>query len=202
MKAFMANEEPIALAATRAVAEAGNEVKGTARAAIAAAGFSRRWQNAMRVDAYPKGNQTSINAAAHVYHKIHYAWVFEEGATLQGQPNLWMPLGHVAQKVGRNRLTAKNYPGKLQYVSRTGRPPLLVARVRVSKAMARRGQLKKLSVAQMRRGTSGGSGVIMSVPVFVGMSSVKLQRQFSISRIVTGAVDRLGTLYLKHLDVD
>src|SRR5690606_14187289 len=55
IKAFMAAEEPIAKAATAAVSEAAAEIKAEARAQIGAAGFSRKWQNALRVDFYPKG---------------------------------------------------------------------------------------------------------------------------------------------------
>ena len=69
-RAFMAAEEPIARAATAAVGEAGERIKAAARADIAAAGFSRKWQNALRVDHYPRGREVSVNAAAHVYQTV------------------------------------------------------------------------------------------------------------------------------------
>jgi hypothetical protein len=81
LEAFMAAEEPIARAATAAVGEAGARIKLAARADIADAGFSIRWQNALRVDRYPRGGEVSVNTAAHVYHRIPYAIVHEEGAT-------------------------------------------------------------------------------------------------------------------------
>ena len=87
VKAFIAAEEPIARAATRAIEEAGGEIKQDARAQIGAAGFSRRWQNALRVDHYPRGGETSVNAAAHIWHRIPYAGVFEEGAVLSRSPS-------------------------------------------------------------------------------------------------------------------
>ena len=124
IKAFMAAEEPIARAATLAIREAGEEIKQDARAQIGAAGFSRRWQNALRVDHYPRGGETSVNAAAHIWHRIPYARVFEEGATIGGSPFLWLPLSHAPQKIGRFRMTPKRYVdgvGPLQFVRRGGR---------------------------------------------------------------------------------
>ncbi|RUV75923.1 MAG: hypothetical protein EOR30_17060 [Mesorhizobium sp.] len=47
-------KDPIAFAATAAISEAGDIVKREGRADIAAAGFSKRWQNALRVNVYPK----------------------------------------------------------------------------------------------------------------------------------------------------
>ncbi|MGR3593103.1 MAG: DUF6441 family protein [Limimaricola soesokkakensis] len=200
LDAFMSAEKPIAVAATSAVREAAAGVKAEARSQIASAGFGRKWQNVLRVDAYPRGG-ISINAAAHVYHKIPYAWVFEEGAKISGKPLLWIPLPHVAKKIGRKKLTPKSYPGELQSVNRPGKPPLLMAQVRVSKAAARRSKAPKLTAAAMKRGTSG-SGLLRSVPVFVGVDVVKLGRKFDVSGVTAKAAADLGRLYMKHLEVD
>jgi hypothetical protein len=43
-------QRPIAKAATAAIREAGEIAKRDGRASIAAAGFSRKWQNALRVN--------------------------------------------------------------------------------------------------------------------------------------------------------
>jgi hypothetical protein len=43
-------QRPIAKAATAAVREAGEIAKRDGRASVAAAGFSRKWQNALRVN--------------------------------------------------------------------------------------------------------------------------------------------------------
>ena len=200
VEAFMSAEKPIARAATMAVKEAGNDVKSDARAKIASAGFGKKWQNALRADVYPKRDE-SINAAAHIYHKIHYAHVFEEGAKISGKPLLWLPLSNVAKKVGRRKLTPQNYPGALQYVRRPGKNPLLMAKMRVSKAAARRAQMGKVSAAAMRRGASG-SGVLRSVPIFVGISTVTIRKRFSVRQVTEQAAARLGELYMKHLQVD
>ena len=202
LRAFMAAEEPIARAATAAVGEAGERIKAAARADIAAAGFSRKWQNALRVDRYPRGREVSVNAAAHVYHRIHYAWVHEEGATIHGQPLLWLPLAHAPAKIGRFRMTPRRYPGPLQFVRRAGRPPLLVAKLGMSRARAKKPG--KISLAAAKKGAAGGgeARVLRSVPMFVGISTVRLRKRFNITGVVRREARRLGELYIKHLKVD
>src|SRR5262245_6468951 len=76
-------QRPIAKAATAAVHETGEIAKRGGRASIAAAGFSRKWQNALRVNNYPSQGQ-SLRPAAFIFHKIRYAGVFEEGAVIRG----------------------------------------------------------------------------------------------------------------------
>src|SRR5262245_61158321 len=93
-------QRPIAKAATAAVREAGEIAKQNGRGSIAAAGFSRKWQNALRVNIYPAQGD-SLRPAAFIYHKIRYAAVFEEGAIIGGQPLLWLPLSTVPLRRGR-----------------------------------------------------------------------------------------------------
>jgi hypothetical protein len=78
-------EQPIAKAATAAVREAAELAKAEGRVSIAAAGFSRKWQNALRARLYPP-NRDSLRPAALIYHKVPYARVFEEGALIHGKP--------------------------------------------------------------------------------------------------------------------
>ncbi len=203
LRAFMAAEEPIARAATAAVGEAGERIKVAARADIAAAGFSRKWQNALRVDRYPRGHEVSVNAAAHVYHRIPYAWVHEEGATIHGQPLLWLPLSNAPDKIGRFRMTPRRYPGPLQFVRRAGKPPLLVAKLGISRGRAEKG-VGKITLAAARKGVAGGgkNRVVRSVPMFVGISTVRLRKRFGILAIVRREAARLAGLYAKHLRTD
>src|ERR1700745_2725921 len=81
-------QRPLAKAATAALRDAGEIAKSNGRASIAAAGFSRKWQNALRVNIYPPQGD-SLRPAAFIFHKIRYAGVFEEGAVIGGQPLLW-----------------------------------------------------------------------------------------------------------------
>ncbi|TIV93594.1 MAG: hypothetical protein E5V74_24880, partial [Mesorhizobium sp.] len=87
--AMAAIKDPVGAAGTAAITEAGNLAKAAGRRDIAAAGFSVRWQNALRLNIYPKG-RASIDAAALIFHKIPYAGVFENDTLISGKPNLWL----------------------------------------------------------------------------------------------------------------
>src|SRR6476660_1747564 len=65
-------QAPIATAATAAMKDAGDVAKRVGRSSIAAAGFSRKWQNALRVNIYPAQGE-SLRPAAFIFHKIRYA---------------------------------------------------------------------------------------------------------------------------------
>jgi Family of unknown function (DUF6441) len=93
-------QRPMAKAATAASRETGEIAKRNGRASIAAAGFSRKWQNALRVNIYPPQGD-SMRPAAFIFHKIRYAGVFEEGAVIGGRPLLWLPLPSVPLRRGR-----------------------------------------------------------------------------------------------------
>lgn len=195
---------PISEAATSAIRDAAAEVKARGRADIASAGFGRRWQNALRVDAYPRGNRASANAAAEIYHKIPYAGVFEEGATIRGKPRLWIPLSHAPKKIGRRRMSVRNFRneiGSLQMIRRGGKP-LLAAKISMTKKQARTGNYGKVTIARLRKGAEGGSTNVKTfrhVPLFVGVSSIKIRKRFNIGTIVMKAADGLAELYMKHL---
>lgn len=206
-KAIRDFDKPIAQAATDAMREAGEIAKIESRASIAQAGFSRRWQNALRVEVYPKGKSTSINPAAFIYHKIPYAGVFEDGAVIRGKPRLWLPLPSAPKRIGRNRVTpervAKIAPDGLQFVKRGGKNPLLAVKVRLSKAKAAAPE-KNLTAAAIRKGNQGGgkNGRVVSVPLFVGIDMVKIRKRFSIGKVVQGVRDRLASLYLNNFRGD
>ena len=170
--AFRAPYAGMAAAAQGAIAAAGNIVK------------------ALRVDIYPQG-RNSLNATAHIYHKIPYAGVFEEGATIRGQPRLWLALPSTPQRYGRKPMTPELFAksiGPLSFVKRPGKRPLLVAKAKKGKNMT------KISLARFRSGGRGG-GPFMSVPVFVGVDSVSIRKRLNITRTVRHARDRLPELY-------
>ena len=188
--AFRAPYAGMAAAAQGAIAEAGDMVKAEARADIAAAGLGVGFVKALRVDVYPKG-RNSLNATAHVYHKIPYAGVFEEGATIRGRPRLWIALPSTPQRYGRKPMTPELFRksiGPLSFVKRPGKRPLLVAKAKKGKNMT------KVSLARFRSG-GRGEGPFVSVPVFVGVDSVSIRKRLNITGIVRAARDRLPQLY-------
>ncbi|PZF78101.1 hypothetical protein DK847_06685 [Aestuariivirga litoralis] len=194
--AFRARYAPMAEAAQRAIAAAGAIVKAEGRADIAAAGLGAGFVKALRVDIYPQG-RNSLNATAHIYHKIPYAGVFEEGVTIRGRPRLWLALPSTPQRYGRKPMTPELFRksiGPLSFVKRPGKRPLLVAKAKKGKNMT------KISLARFRSG-GRGEGPFVSVPVFVGVDSVSIRKKLNISAIVRSASDRLPQLYASFISV-
>ena len=191
--------EPYALmaqAAQQAVAQAGDEVKTAARANIAAAGLGQGFVKALRVDIYPR-RRNSLNASAHIYHRIPYAGVFEEGEIIRGKPRLWIPLKSAPPRIGRKRMTPQDYTariGPLQFVQPPGGKPLLFAKMKAKKAGA------KVTLGKLRAArTATGRGVTTSVPLFVGVDAVSIRKRLNINAVVHRARDRLPQLYASLL---
>ena len=194
--AFHAPYAGMSAAAQGAIAAAGNIVKAEGRADIAAAGLGAGFVKALRVDIYPQG-RNSLNATAHIYHKIPYAGVFEEGATIRGRPTLWLPLPSTPQKYGRYRLTPERYSkeiGPLQYVKRPGKAPLLFAKVKSTKS----GKGSRVTLSRLKAGARG-QGKTTSVPIFVGIDSVSIRKRLDITGIVAKARDRLADFYAENM---
>jgi len=189
-------ELPIALTATEVMDEVKDIVKREGRADIARAGFSKKWQNALRVDRYPKGRKKSVEAAVFVHHNIQYAGVFEEGATIHGSPLLWLPTDEAPKRIGRNRMTPANFERKIGHlVSLTSRKgtPLLGYPIRLSKSNAAKTS-PKITMAAIRRGKTG-KGTLRTVAMFVGIRKARIHKQFSIRKVCENARDRIPTLY-------
>ncbi|NEI52719.1 hypothetical protein GR217_34435 [Rhizobium leguminosarum] len=202
--ALKAKYQPLAEAGSAAMIETANTIKTEARRDIASAGFSKRWQNALRVDVYPKRG-VSLNAAALVYHKIPYADVFETGATIRGKPRLWLPLKTTPKRIGRNTMTAERYMkeiGPLRMIKRPGKKPLLAGEMTATKAQIRSGLFGKVTLSRLRKGSgkveTKATGRTM-VPLFVGVDSVKIRDRLSIREITKRAADRLGEIYLSEV---
>lgn len=194
-------KDPIAVAGTAAVAEAGDIVKSQGRADIGAAGFSKKWQNALRVNVYPKRG-VSMDAAALIYHKIRYAGIFQDGGPVAGKPLLWLPLPDAPIGRGGRRIKPSEYRNKVGHplytIKRDGQPPLLGAYVRVTDNRA-----KGISLAVLKRGRNpNGRGREKLVPLYVGVPRVEIRKKFHIDEIAGSVAGRLGELYLKHLKVE
>ncbi|MBR0876879.1 hypothetical protein JQ608_06645 [Bradyrhizobium liaoningense] len=188
----------ITRAATGAVRQASVELKSIGRSNIASAGFSVKWQNAWRVNVYPKSGY-SLEAAAFGYHKIPYATIFESGGTIRAQRGLlWIALRN-APKIGRERVTPRALAQrgvKLFSLRRPGKTPLLATRLRVTGGAP----TGKLSLAKLRRGVSGKRGAVRAVPLFFGVTSVTLRKRFNISGVADTVRARLPEMYLAQLE--
>jgi hypothetical protein len=202
LRAITEGEKPIAKAATAAVREAAELAKAEGRASIAAAGFSRKWQNALRANVYPRGRD-SMRAAALIYHKVPYTEVFEHGAVIHGKPLLWLPLPNAPFGAGGRRISPAKFRQQvgtpLYTIRQPGKPPMLGANVRMTKARSG----KALSLAALRRGRNpGGKGSVRLVPLYVGIETTNIPKRFAILDAVNRAAGRLPELYLKHFKDD
>jgi len=201
-KALKEIEEPIADAATAAMKEASVILKTEARANMAAAGFSTRWTNSFRSDYFPKGKNTSVEAAAIGYHKAGYAGVFEEGpTTISGKPLLWIPLSTTPKRVGNKRMTPALYVrtiGPLITIRRPGLPPLLAGKI----ATNRRGQANKSKVTLSALRRSGQAKATRLQPLFVGVPQVTIPDKFDVAEIAKRISGRIAELYFRNLRTD
>lgn len=190
---------PIAVAATAAITEAAAYIKIEGRNRIAGAGFSRRWQNAFRVNVYPEHGRVSVDAALFAYHKIPYSGIFEDGGKISGSPLLWIPLSNIKFRISGKRLTPRLFVemiGPLHSVNVPGRPPMLAAYVSTATnpGSLTAGKLK----AGAKRRAARGVGSVQSVPIFYGINTVEITAKFHLHDLFNRARDMLPALYLKH----
>lgn len=196
-KAFYGSSQKIIEAAHDAIAEAGSVIKTKARSDIISSGLGQGFVNALRVDIYPK-QRKSINASAHVYHKIPYAGVFEEGATIRGRPFLWIPMSLTPKKIGRERMTAQLFEQRiapLDFVKQPGHRPLLVAKMKAGRSKT----VSKITLPRLRAAANSTDGPFISVPLFVGINTVNVRKRLNIGKIVRNARDSLVQLYAKNI---
>jgi hypothetical protein len=198
LRAMTEGERPIAKAATAAVREAAELAKSGGRTSIAAAGFSRKWQNALRANVYPRGRE-SMRAAALIYHKVPYAEVFEHGSVIHGKPLLWLALPNAPFGAGGRRIPPSKFRQQvgtpLYTIRQPGKPPMLGANVRMTKARSG----KAISLAALRRGRNpGGKGSVQLVPLYVGIDVASIGKRFAILAAIQRAAARLPELYLKN----
>jgi Family of unknown function (DUF6441) len=190
-----AAQAKIARAATGAVKEAADLAKTAGRASIAAGGFGKKWQNALRAKVYPSSG-TSLTPAAWIYHKIPYAEVFETGATIGPKKAkfLWLPLPSAPRVAGNRAITPEQYVeliGPLQFINPPGRRPMLVglqAKISNRQGAGRFGRLKKV-----------GKISTQVVPLYFGVPAITDPKKFDIIAAIRSVQGQLGELYLKHL---
>lgn len=197
--AFAGLENPIAIAATAAMGEVGDQAKVLGRAAIAAGGFSTRWQNTYRNRLYPVGRVT-MEPAAFLWHKIPYASVFETGATILGKPLMFLPTRAAPKRIGVHRMTPRMFNrrvGPLFSFRAKGRI-FLGVRARVSEAQIRAGEI---SLSKLRGTIKPGPGQepLRTVALFVGVPVVKLRKRFNIAAATAKAAEQFPARYFKHL---
>lgn len=194
-------DKPIAKAATGAMDDVASVVKTHSRSDIERAGFSKRWQNALRVDKFPSGNKLSDSPAVYLHHKIQYAGVFEDGAFIRGKPLLWVPLTGTPPKIGGNLMTVARFTrsiGPLVSMGHDPNKPLLGAPIRLSRSQAAADR-PKVTLAALKRGKEG-VGILRTIPLFFGIKTANIHKQLNIRQICAKARDRIPEFYAKHFE--
>lgn len=182
----------LAKAMTSAFREGGDKLKSRGRASIAGGGFSSRWQNAFRVNVYPK-NGNSVRPRIFAYHKIKYAGQFEEPEPVHGTPLVWLPI--TKNLPGGQRWTPDKYTkqiGPLRSGRHSGKP-LLFGQISVNRSskpvkLAKKGGLRGKAVGKVW------------LPVFVGVSSVNDPKRFNLTGAAQVTAAELGGLFGKSWD--
>lgn len=64
----------------------------------------------------------------------------------------------------------------------------------VSGRQAASGELGKVTLPKLRKGASG-SGVIRSVPLFVGVDSVTIRKRFGLSEVIEREAGRIEAVF-------
>lgn len=205
-QAIRAIYRPLEEAGQETIEEVATAIKVKGRAHIGRAGFSKRWENALRADVYPKKPRISLNAAALIWHKIPYADVFESGAVIRGKPRLWLPLSSTPKKIGRHRMTAERYVrsiGPLTPIIRPGKKPLLAGQMSATKTQLRSGAFGKVSVPRLKKGAgkieTKAAGRTM-VPLFVGVDVVTLRKRFALTELIEREADQMAEIFVRKLD--
>lgn len=187
------------------------QVQRQGRAEIARSGLSRRWQTGFRAYVFPRRIVPGSTAelAMRGQHRIGYANVFERGARIGGRPLLWIPLPSAPKRINGRPTTAGAFVravGPLHSINRPGRPPLLAGYAMrapsggpISVASLRTGQ-RNSRRRQARSAFGGRLGKRpVSVPLFVGLSAVKIRDRLNVMRIYEQGRRDLPNLYAKRL---
>lgn len=202
IKATKEYERIIAHAATSAVRQTGIAARDAARRAIAVAGFGSTWQRSMRSKML-SGRNDVLNPMAWVHSTINFSDVFEYGKTIIGMPWLWIPLPLVPIYPGtgrgdepRRQMTPKIYiqsVGPLRSAgNRNGKPPLLLG-------LMRAGPSGK-PTRKFKGGVRGTRGELQWVPMFVGVSTARIEARFNTVDAMEMAADQMAQYYQDNLE--
>ena len=172
-------------AVSQAVSEAGNTVKTSWRAQITSAGLGQRLANTIRSEQFPKG-RPSLSAAALVWSKAPVIiGAHDAGPLIRSKNGFWLAIPTPA--AGKSARGGRITPGewerrsglRLRFVYRRTGPSLLVAE----------GRLNTRGRAVASRSRTGRG--VTTVPIFLLVPQVKLQKRLDLVRDARAAQDAL-----------
>ncbi len=204
-------QKPMARAVTNAFRDAARGIQAEGRAAILSGGLGPRFARQFRVFAFPR-RQFSLAPALRGWHARgwghsrigRYANIFAHGGTIHGKGGLlWIPLPTAPKLAGGRHLTPAIYAAEIgPLVSLRGTRRPLLAGQSLRAVVGRRA-----SVAQLKTGArnaaarkAGGKGRrTVLVPIFVGLSSVHIEKRVDIEGVFRRWNARIPELYQARL---
>ena len=172
-------------AVTKAIGDAGTELKKAWRGQISGAGLGQRLARTVRLATYPKG-QPSLNAAALVWSKAPVIiGAHDTGPLIRSKDGFWLAIPTpAAGKSGRGgRITPGQWERRrglrLRFIYRPRGPSLLVADGRLNN--------RGLGVASRSKTGRG----LTTVPIFLLVPQVKLRKRLDLDRDAKAAQARI-----------
>ena len=176
MKAEM---KDIGDAARKAISESTTGLKEELRAEVRSAGMGNRLATTWRSKLYP--NEGPLDSAGFVYSKApKIIDAHSRGVTIRARGGKYLAIPtDAAPKKGTDgkRVTPKTMPsrfGELRFVSRAGKPPLLVAD-NLRAGTGKKGGFLRASATAQRTGRG-----VATVVMFILVPQVKLKKKFDI----------------------
>lgn len=176
---------------TQAVAAVAREVQQGFRQQITGAGLGLRLARTVRAEAFPKGGNASLDAAANIWTKApHIVGAFNKGVVIRARDGFWLaiPTEDAGKSTTRGRITPNEWMArhgvKLRPVIRPGRPVLLVAEMRARSG--KRGGFAMPSESARRTGRG-----LATVVIFVLIPQARLTKRLDFQAEVQRGRARL-----------
>ena len=170
-------------AVTKAVGEAGTNLKTAWRGQITGAGLGARLSRTIRSELYPKG-QPSLNAAALIWSNAPViVGAHDTGRLIRSKDGFWLAIPTAA--AGKSARGGRIGPGewerrrglRLRFIYRRSGPSLLVAE----------GRLNARGLGVGSRSKTGRG--LTTVPIFLLVRQVKLRKRLDLDRAAKAAQD-------------
>lgn len=170
-------------AVSTAMREAGNTLKTAWRGQITGAGLGTRLGNSIRMATYPKGS-ASLNAAALVWSNAPViVGAHDAGPLIRSKDGFWLAIPTAA--AGKSTRGGRITPG--EWERRTGLRLRFVYRRRGPSLLVAEGRLNTKGRAVASRSKTGRG--VATVPIFLLVPQVKLQKRLYLARAARQAVD-------------
>lgn len=197
-------EHQLADADAATVREVTDLAKGGGRRSIAGAGFSPKWQQALRSKIFVNNRERVGGTAGQVWLRSAYGGIFERGGDITGHPFLWKPIVDNLPK-SKTAWTPSKFNdeiGKLSFVpAGAGHAPMLVGKVAVGKG----GKIKAapLRGSSQRAARSRTNFFVRSaaeqLPLFVGVRTVNIKKKFDVAGERNAAMKRYPEIFAQKL---